>query len=184
MEEIWKCIIDYEGLYKISNLGRLASLKSGKFRILSNKNSKGDYLRIRLIRGNHIKSFEIHRLVYMTFKGSIPKGFQVHHIDGNKQNNKIDNLIAIDTKTHAYITQNQNPKMTYKMVNYNKFIRPHKIMQFNMDGTFIREFINAIEASKITGICSRNILQVANKNEYKPGKYRKQAGGYIWRVKP
>lgn len=41
-------------------------------------------------------------------------------------------------------------------------------------------FPNAVMAERITGVCSRNIIQVANKEEYKPGKTRKTAGGYVW----
>ena len=45
----------------------------------------------------------------------------------------------------------------------------------------IDEFVNGANASKKSGVCQRNILQVANQDEYKPGLTRKQAGGYIWK---
>lgn len=51
------------------------------------------------------------------------------------------------------------------------------------EGAIIREFHNSTEASLKTGVCQRNILQVANKEEYKPGLTRKQAGGFIWELK-
>lgn len=52
-----------------------------------------------------------------------------------------------------------------------------------MNGHFIAEYANGRIASELTGICQRNILQVANEEEYKPGKVRKQAGGYMWKLK-
>ena len=52
-----------------------------------------------------------------------------------------------------------------------------------MNGHFIAEYANGEIASMYTGVCARNILQVADGTEYKPGKVRKQAGGYIWKYK-
>ena len=52
-----------------------------------------------------------------------------------------------------------------------------------LDGVFIEEFANGSDAEKKSGVCRRNILQVANKEEYKKGRTRKQAGGYIWELK-
>lgn len=69
------------------------------------------------------------------------------------------------------------------MVNYNKFDRPKHIQQFDLEGHFIAEYANARIASNYTGVCRRNILQVASGDEYKPGKVRKQAGGFVWKYK-
>lgn len=56
-------------------------------------------------------------------------------------------------------------------------------MQYSLKGEFIREFNNAKEAERITGVCGRNILQVANGEEYNKIKHlkRKQAGGFVWK---
>ena len=56
-----------------------------------------------------------------------------------------------------------------------------RIYQYDKDGHFIAEYANSIIASFYTGVCHRNILQVANQDEYKPGMTRKQAGGYVWK---
>jgi hypothetical protein len=69
------------------------------------------------------------------------------------------------------------------MNHYNKFVRPKIIEQLSFDGSILAEYPNSEEAKKATGVCHRNILQVANQTEYKPGKTRKQAGGYVWRFK-
>lgn len=57
------------------------------------------------------------------------------------------------------------------------------IIQFNMRGHSIREFNSPKEASELTGISKANIVSVANRSEYKPGKIRKHAGGFIWKYK-
>ena len=71
--------------------------------------------------------------------------------------------------------------MIESMKRYNKLIRPKKICQYSLDGHYIAKYNNAKEASNETGVCSRNILQVCNRTEYKKGKFRTQAGGFIWR---
>ena len=63
---------------------------------------------------------------------------------------------------------------------YNKYIRPKTIHQFTKYGEYIKSFANSKEAHDDTGVCQRNILQVANGEEYTPGKRRYSAGGYIW----
>lgn len=77
----------------------------------------------------------------------------------------------------------QHPQIITGICDYNKYERPKHILQYNMENHFIAEYANAKIASQLTGVCQRNILQVANKDEYKPGKIRTQAGGYIWKIK-
>ena len=102
MEEIWKDIKDFEGIYQISNMGRLKSLKRGRGRILSQTNSKGGYFSVVLAYGSKKRSTRIHRLVYEAFVGNIPKGHKlhVHHINHNKQDNRLENLKLVTTKEH------------------------------------------------------------------------------------
>lgn len=106
MEE-WKDIEGYEGIYQISNLGNVKSLKYHKEkRIKSNKNRNG-YLKIGLILNGKRKHISIHRLVAKAFipnPNSLP---EVNHIDGNKENNKVENLEWNNRKQnslHAYKT--------------------------------------------------------------------------------
>jgi hypothetical protein len=182
--EIWKDIPSYEGVYQISNKGRLKSFKRYKNgKILSNINKKGWYFNVVLRYGNQKRSVKIHVLVAEMFLGLKPFGCNIHHKDGNKQNNSSDNLEYLKYSEHSRLTAKENPKLIYGMVYYNKNIRPTSILQFDLNGNFINEFPNCAQASKETGICRRNILMVANKSEYKPGKIRKQAGGFIWKLK-
>lgn len=185
MEE-WKWVKGFEGIYQISNLGRLKSFKKyDDGYILSEKNENGGYLSVVLTDSERKKKryTRIHVLVAEAFIGEIPKGYHVHHIDDNKQNNVVSNLEIIHPKKHRKETEKTKPQIITGMNNYNKFERPVRIQQFDLDGHFIAEYANAKIASDYTGVCSRNILQVANKDEYKPGHIRKQAGGYVWKLK-
>lgn len=186
MDEIWKDIKGFEGVYKISNFGRLASLKKGYFNILSNKNSKGDYISVILKSKNKVLHTRIHRLVYSTFVEEIPKGkkYHIHHKDGNKQNNRISNLELVNSHNHHKIHIKKNPNIIKGLVNYNKYIKTKPISQYSLDGKYIATYSNATDAYKATNVCKRNILQVANKEPFnKKGNIRKQAGGFIWKFK-
>lgn len=222
--EIWKDVTDYIGLYQISNFGRLRTKSNNRWIIRSNTNSKGGYFSVVLVDKNRRSSTRIHRLVYEAFVGKIPKGYYIHHLDGNKQNNHVDNLKLVSPKEHArehyiesLITRGatiDETKDSYKYIISNGIVvgenphygRPswaklsqnlregkmpnetqriyakHKpILQCDMNGNVIAKFETAKEAFRSTGVCSRNILQVANKEPYnKKGSIRKQAGGYKW----
>lgn len=173
-KEKWKDVKDFEGLYKVSNFGRLQSLKHRKSYILSNINKKKDYLRVVLRREDKSKTFLLHRLVYETFLGSIPKNFDVHHLDGDKQNNTLNNLIALSKRDHLLIETSSYPKRIMGMYKYNKSRRKH-IIQLSLDREYIAEYLGIEEASMATGVCARNIAQVINHEQG-----RTQAGGFIW----
>ena len=180
--EKWKWIIGFEGYYKISDYGRIKSYKSKKEgKILSNINKKGGYLSIILKTKERKLCTRIHRIVYENFVGKINKGEEVHHINGIKCDNRLENLILLSSKEHRIITIRENKKCLDALINYNKYIKVKEIIQCDLNGKEFKKYLNAKEAERITGIKSRNILQVANKEEYKPGKTRKQSGGYIWK---
>lgn len=184
MGEEWKPISGFEGLYSISNKGRLKSYKvypEGKVMKLTNKT--GDYLRVVLQgRGKERKSISVHRLVAAHFIPN-PSDFPVvNHLDGNRQNNDVSNLEWCTPSQNMRHAVERNPKMTSEMIRYNQHIRPKPVLQVDKKGNVISRFNSATEASKVTGVCQRNILQVANKTPYNPkGQTRKTAGGYIWR---
>lgn len=150
--------------------------------IMSNKNKNGWYFTVNLYdERNKCHTARIHTLVAKHFIGEIPKGYHVHHIDGNKQNNLVTNLKIVHPSEHRKETAKMFPQVKTGIIRYNQYERPKTIYMYDTDGNYLASFPNATVASIITGICSRNILQVANKNEYKPGKVRKTAGGFVWK---
>lgn len=184
MKEEWKWVKGYDGLYQISNFGRLKSFHkySESGYILSNTNQKGWYFTVNLLKDGKRTTNRIHVLVAEAFIGEIPRGYHVHHKDGNKQNNRVDNLEIIHPKKHRKETEKICPQIVTGMNNYNKYERPKHIIQYDLDNHFIAEYANAEIASRLTGICQRNILQVAGKTPFNnKGNIRKQAGGYIWK---
>lgn len=103
MDEKWKEIKGFKD-YKISNYGRIFSLKSNKY--LSLQKNKYGYLKVSLWLNGKSYSFLVHRLVALHFIPNRNKKYnQVNHIDGNKINNKYNNLEWVDNahnQIHAY----------------------------------------------------------------------------------
>ena len=180
--ETWKDVYGWEGVYKVSNQGRIMSFKSNKNgRVMSIKNKKGCYLSFILCaKGRKSRSVKVHRLVAETFIPNHENKPEVNHKDSNRQNNKASNLEWVTHKENMDHALENSPHLFKNMNTYNRFVRPRLIVQRTLGGRFIETFINSKEAEKRTGVCHRNILQVAGKTEYKPGKTRKQAGGYVW----
>lgn len=104
MKEIWKDIEGYEGLYRISNKGRVYSV--GKKIILKNYFQKRiGYFTITLRKEKKYKTLSIHRLVASAFVRNIHSKPQVNHIDGIKTNNISTNLEWVtisENSIHAY----------------------------------------------------------------------------------
>lgn len=91
--EKWKDIFGYDGMYQVSDLGRVRSIYSGEWRVLKGgKNSKG-YLSVGLCKDSKQKSILVHRLVANAF---IPNSDEtktiINHKDEDKTNNRVDNL--------------------------------------------------------------------------------------------
>lgn len=179
--EIWKWISRFEGVYQISNYGRIKSFKrlSHGF-ILSLKRNGNHYINYCFRKKGLTVYAKVHRVVAETF---IPNPYSkphVNHKNGIKKDNRVSNLewcSPSENMQHAII----NGLANYKEMNwYNQNVKPKKIIQKDLNGKILNIYTNGSEASKATGVCHRNILQVASKDEYKPGLTRKQAGGFLW----
>lgn len=95
MEEIWKDIPEFNGIYQASNFGRIRSFYKNKFgRILTLTKKENGYLTVRLITGRKY----VHRLIYESFIGNIPQDYEINHIDMNKSNNRPDNIECVTHK--------------------------------------------------------------------------------------
>lgn len=99
MKERWKDIPKYEGIYQVSNLGRVKSLPRKyspnenliRQHLIGDKHSK--YLSVTLSRkGEKVRVFVVHKLVAEAFIGKRPNGFVIDHINDNRLDNKSTNL--------------------------------------------------------------------------------------------
>ena len=97
-EEIWREVKGYEGLYEVSNLGRIKSFHKREEGVIlkPDKNPNG-YLYIGLCKGSVKKSIKVHQLVAIAFLNHTPNGCKivVDHIDNDPLNNRLDNLQII-----------------------------------------------------------------------------------------
>lgn len=187
MQEVWKDIKDYEGLYQISNYGRLKSFKvESKGKILKLTNQYGNYFSV-VLQGKGVpkRSTRIHRLVAEAFIPNPNNLPEINHKDGNKQNNNVNNLEWVSRKQNAVHSMTiLHPQQKDGMIYYNKYIRPKPIVQMDLNNNILAVFDSAETASKMTGVCARNILQMANKTPFnKKGLLRKSAGGFKWAFK-
>lgn len=168
--EIWKDVKGYEGLYQVSNLGRIWNVKTQ--RILKPIDTGRGYFRVHLTAKNGKRKQElIHRLAAIAF---IPNPFglpQVNHKDENPANNCIDNLEWCDSKYNVnYGTRKEKCAATLKQTMGYK-----DVAQIDMNtNEVIAIFPSQCEASRQTKIPQGNIGKVLRKE-------RKMAGGYYWR---
>lgn len=169
-KEIWVPVGGYEGLYKVSNYGRVMSLGNGKThkskRILSPAESSNGYLQVELWKNGQSKTFLVHRLVAQAF---IPNWFgdpQVNHIDENKQNNHVENLEFCDGKYNInYGTRNERSAKS----------RSKPVLQLTKKGELVREWPSTIEAGR-NGLDQGNIVKCCLGE-------RKSHKGFIWKYK-
>ena len=103
--EVWKDIIDYEGIYQGSNFGRIKSFNKGKIIILKPLLQKDGYLTVNLFKNRKQKTCKIHIVIAKAFIANPENKPTVNHEDGNKFNNCVDNLVWATVKEnneHAY----------------------------------------------------------------------------------
>lgn len=171
MEEIWKDIEGYEGLYQVSNMGRVRSLRRNI--ILKSRIERNGYESVKLTVNNIPKDYSIHRLVAMAFIPNPDNLPQVNHKDENKTNNCMENL--------EWCTQEYN--QNYGTINIRKSQKQlnHKnkskiVLQYSLDGTFIKEWESIRDVQRMTGYDSSHISRCCR------GKHA-YAYGYLWKYK-
>lgn len=186
MEEIWKDIHGYEGLYQISNLGNVKTLHYGQkvsnnhwketsSRLLKQKTSTSGYQRVELYKKDSRKCFYVHRLVAMAFLDNPENKPQINHKDGNKLNNCVDNLewaTSSENLKHAAQTGLRINPMLGKKGKKSPLAKP--VIQYDLDGNFVAYWHSVADVArafntKITTICA------CTNGRHKSSK------GYIWK---
>jgi len=179
--EIWKDIKGYEGLYQVSNMGRVKSLertvtrKNGrklpvKERILQPTKNFNGYLLVNLYdTSSKLKRISIHRLVCEAFHENPKNKPCVNHIDENKTNNTVCNL--------EWCTYEENLKHGTRPTRIAKANIKNKskpVGQYTTDGKLIKVWQSVSEVQRQLGFTKQSISQAAR------GK-QKTAYGYVWK---
>lgn len=175
--EVWKDIKGYEGLYQVSNMGRVKSLertfidKIGrkqhiKERILKPTPNHNGYLQVILcISNGKKKTFRVHRLVCETFHENPKNKPCVNHIDENKENNVASNL--------EWCTIAENNNHGTRKARMAKSLSK-TVAQYTKEGELIKVWQSASEVERQLGFDQGHISEVAR------GKL-KTAYGYVWK---
>ena len=176
-KEEWRDIKGYEGLYQVSNMGRVKSLertiirKNGseqhrKERILKPRKDGHGYLRVNLSNGRgNKKDSKIHRLVCEAFQKNPENKPCVNHIDENKTNNTASNLVWC-----TYKENNNHGTRTARMAK----TQGKPVGQYTPNGELIKVWQSAREVERLLGFNQGSISKTAR------GK-QKTAYGYVWK---
>lgn len=171
MEEIWKDIEGFEGLYSVSNLGKIKSIeryvKNGKNTQRLQKEhevktyinyDRGGYVYCSLHKDNKTYSKKVHRLVAEAFISNLEELPQVNHKDGNKENNSVENL--------EWVTDIQNKKHGWDNKLYTANHRKQKIKCIQTGEIFE----SVVKCSEIMNIDRRSIFrQLKGEKEHVKG---------------
>lgn len=170
--EIWKDIKGFEGCYQISSLGRVKSLaRNGSpygenIRKLSR--TKDGYLKVRLFGNGKDVTTRVHRLVAETFIENPDNKETVNHIDGNKENNSVENLEWADRHEqlyHAYELGLRKPMAGH--INSQSKLTEEQVREIR--ATYVRQSkeFGTVALSKKYGVTNRVIGLVVNGKAYK-----------------
>lgn len=156
-----KEILGYEGLYSVDENGNIYSLRNNKI-LKGQKNSNG-YLRVGLSKNGKVKLLFIHHIVADCFLDN--KNQCINHKNGIKIDNRLENL--------EYTTFGENIQHAYDNGLNTAESYSKRVMQFDINGIFIKTHKSMLDAEKSTGINNSKICACCK------GK-RKTAGGYKW----
>ena len=151
MEEVWKDVVGYEGLYKVSNLGNVFSNYSGK--ILTPGTTKDGYKYVSLSKNKEKQMKTIHRLVAMAFLSNPNNLPIVNHKDENPANNNAYNL---EWCTYLY-----NCTYNGAHIKRGQLLAKH-VYRYNKLGEIIEEYESVSEAERVLNASSGDIVDCCN----------------------
>jgi len=186
--EKWKDVVGYEWLYQVSNIGNVKSFLFKEPRNMKILKNWYWYKYVWFYKNRQkAKNFTIHRLVALNFLEKPEWKYEVNHIDGDKNNNRVDNL--------EWCTRSNNQKHAYRnwlqrTTNNNCFIKnnPNKwkfwknnrqskpVIQYDLQWNFIKEWDSVSDVTRDLWIDNGNICSCCNWK-------RKSNWWYIWKYK-
>jgi hypothetical protein len=151
MEEIWKDVVGYEGVYKVSNLGivkRVAGVQAKNERILTQLNNGNGYMGVCLCINSKPIRMYVHRILATAFLTNTDNKPQVNHKDGDRSNNVLSNIewvTSSENHHHKYqvLKRDGTNKGKFGKLNWNS-----KKVGMYLNESLIREFSGAMEASR------------------------------------
>lgn len=185
--EKWKTAvydgIIYEGLYKVSNLGRILSLNyrnTGKAELMNPSTNTDGYLQVRLRKNGERKTCYVHRLVAETFIPNPENLPQVNHIDEDKTNNFVflneDGTVNKEKSNLEWKSPKDNDNHGTRNERISKTQtngkQSKKVLQLSLSGELIREWPSTME-------CGRNGFSQSAVSRCCRGE-KPQYKGYKW----
>lgn len=172
MKEIWKDISGYEGLYQVSNLGRVKrvlfinnQITKSTDKILKLIKERGGYVHVNLYKNNTSKRYLVHRLVANAFIDNPDNLPQVNHKNEIKDDNRSQNL--------EWCTNLYNNNYGTKKERLAK-VRMKRVRQYDRNGNVVKDWDSISMAEKELNIDHSCILRCCKLRQ-------KTAGGFIWR---
>lgn len=155
MKEIWKDIDEFNGVYKISNVGNIVSFKKNVPKVLNPKPLKNGYKLVHLTYAGVNKKYSIHRLVAITFIPNLENKPCINHKNGIKTDNRVENLewcTSSENTKHAYFNQLMKTKISRLQINEIKksYNRNQKELakKYNVNQSQISRILNNKSQSK------------------------------------
>lgn len=193
MEEIWKDIAGYEGLYQVSNLGNVKSLNycgRGYERILVPKINNCGRLWVELRKNRKSKYMLVHRMVALAFIENPNNYPQINHIDENPKNNCVGNLEWCTAEYNNRYSRERHPENYKRRLGDHRPRGKYNITKPREKNKPYRHTCRVDQLSKTGNLIKTwdSIISVCNANKWNEtsllgccnGK-RKTAYGYIWR---
>ena len=172
MEEIWKDIEGYEGLYQVSNFGNIRSLEtiapSGKFVkqiIRKQSKDKDGYCIIGLNKNKSQKTYKVHRLVAKSFIDNPNNLPEINHKDEDKTNNKVSNLEWCNSKYN--LTYGARKGMFIGEKNNNCKLSKKDVEEIRKQYKKRSREFNSIALGKKYGVSHTQIISIINGKSWK-----------------
>lgn len=175
--EVWKDVIGFEGLYQVSNLGRIKSLYNGN--VTYGTLDKGGYMFYSLYKNRKRHRKLVHRLVAQSFIPNLENKPEIDHINCVRDDNRVENLRWVTPKenvnnpitmsrlkfrTRGVMSQEARERLskarkgksifTKEQIEIIRLANSKPVVQLSLNGDFIKEWVSASEAGRWLGVSS------------------------------